>query len=240
MDLLEVTISDIAASFKEITQQAAPEFSFPDDEGNPQIPSLGFLVNAFDNLLKVLGDRRRRPKAERVSELGDHGLEILEQILLRAEHNRDFALKQSIEALLVSFAVWVRNQNGQLARLQSLAGTIAEFANATRDQQSLKKLYQVTHLIIAGVSDAVRHDYQNTDPNRPWRLLVLNHAIIATRTHDPERIEEAYELLCRLLPEDAADFFSEGMAQMDLIGYPDQVRAIVSKYHRQCQNPHLH
>jgi hypothetical protein len=32
------------------------------------------------------------------------------------------------------------------------------------------------------------------------------------------------------LPEDARAFFREGMEQMDIVGYPDHVRAIMSRY----------
>ena len=45
-------------------------------------------------------------------------------------------------------------------------------------------------------------------------------------------MEQAFALLTRHLPEDAARFFTEGMQQMDALDYPEHVRAVMAKYHR--------
>jgi hypothetical protein len=46
-------------------------------------------------------------------------------------------------------------------------------------------------------------------------------------------MEEAFAVLTRHLPEDAARFFTEGMQQMDALNYPSHVREVMEKYHRQ-------
>ena len=37
-------------------------------------------------------------------------------------------------------------------------------------------------------------------------------------------------MLVKNLPHDARQFFREGMQQMDIVGYPPEVRAVVEKY----------
>jgi hypothetical protein len=64
-------------------------------------------------------------------------------------------------------------------------------------------------------------------------VLLLNQSIIATRSHNPELMEQAFATLTGKLPEDAARFFSEGMQQMDALNYPEHVRKVMEKYHRQ-------
>ena len=68
---------------------------------------------------------------------------------------------------------------------------------------------------------------------RPWRVLLLNRGIVATRSHDPSTMEEAFTFLIRHLPEDAAQFFAAGMQQMEALNYPAHVRQVMEKYHRQ-------
>ena len=65
---------------------------------------------------------------------------------------------------------------------------------------------------------------------RPWRVLNLNYGIVATRSHQPELIEQAYDALIANLPQDARQFFKEGKQQMDLVGYPEEVREVVERY----------
>ena len=55
---------------------------------------------------------------------------------------------------------------------------------------------------------------------------------MATRSHQLELIEQAYDLLVKNLPQDARQFFKEGLQQMDAIGYPDEVRAVVERYNQ--------
>jgi hypothetical protein len=65
----------------------------------------------------------------------------------------------------------------------------------------------------------------------------MNQAIIATRSYRPELIEEAYQTLCRLLPNQAPDFFREGMEQMDALDYPQQIKEVVEKYYNIWSHP---
>ena len=66
----------------------------------------------------------------------------------------------------------------------------------------------------------------------PWRILNLNYGIVATRSHNPELIEQAYDSLAKNLPQDARQFFKEGLQQMEVIAYPDEVREVVERYNK--------
>lgn len=37
-------------------------------------------------------------------------------------------------------------------------------------------------------------DLENSEPASPWHILNLNQAIIATRSHDPKRMESVFEM----------------------------------------------
>ncbi|MFK5947592.1 MAG: hypothetical protein QM500_02335, partial [Methylococcales bacterium] len=87
--------------------------------------------------------------------------------------------------------------------------------------------------LLNRVSDEYKNDMLNSDPRRPWRVLLLNYGIVATRSHDPQLIETAYDYFIHHLPEDAAQFFTESKGQMTALNYPQSVQVVVEKYYQQ-------
>ena len=85
---------------------------------------------------------------------------------------------------------------------------------------------------VDATAPAIRQDLDKANPGRPWRILHMNRAIVATRTHQPDVMDEAFTVLTEHLPEDAAGFFSQGMEQMDLLNYPPHVREVMDRYYR--------
>ena len=81
--------------------------------------------------------------------------------------------------------------------------------------------------------DPIRQDLEKMNLGRPWRVLLLNNSIVATRSHDTDLMEAAFAILTSQLPEDATRFFSEGMEQMEALDYPPHVRQVMEKYHRE-------
>jgi hypothetical protein len=85
---------------------------------------------------------------------------------------------------------------------------------------------------VAAVSPLISQDLEKLNPGRPWRALLLNQSIIATRSYNPELMERAFDVLTEKLPEDAPRFFTEGMQQMEAQNYPEPVRKVMARYHR--------
>ena len=106
-------------------------------------------------------------------------------------------------------------------------------ANKTSEAAELESLSGIMGEIAAAVSPVIREDLEKINPGRPWRVLLLNNGIVATRSHNPDTMEAAFAVLTSHLPEDAARFFTEGMEQMEALDYPPQVRQVMEKYHRQ-------
>ena len=96
----------------------------------------------------------------------------------------------------------------------------------------IAELARVIREIIDAAADEIRQDLEQSNPMRPWRIINLNYGIVATRSHDPVLMDEAFGALVENLPQDARAFFREGMQQMDIVGYPEEVREVVEKYDR--------
>ena len=88
-----------------------------------------------------------------------------------------------------------------------------------------------THDNLDSIKKAVNlFNLEKTDLDRPWRMLVINRALIATRTHDTELMKIAFDMLAENLPEEASRFFEEIVEQMHIVNYPDHVREVLQHY----------
>lgn len=166
------------------------------------------------------------------SELGEYALEMFEQACHWAKHLELPDTFEQLQAFTVAMGLWVAAHDGQLLTLEPVVDALAQAANNTGEPEDLLNLYQAMTRIMAATSPVIARDLEKTNPGRPWRLLNLNRAIVATRTHQPDIMEEAFGTLAEQLPEDAPGFFTQGMEQMDLLNYPQQVREVMDRYYR--------
>lgn len=170
-----------------------------------------------------------------ISRIGDYVLTLIEGLIghvQAASDTKSAAQGRALVRLTLPVAMWVARCGGQLDKLDLVVNAIADYANEYREPEQLAELTRVIATIIEATSAAVRQDLEQTNAMRPWRVLHLNYGIVATRSHEPKLIEAAYDLLVKHLPNDARQFFREGMQQMDIVGYPQVVREVVEKYNQ--------
>jgi hypothetical protein len=175
-----------------------------------------------------------------MQDLADHGLGLMNEL-------NDWAIKlqcdeaqQIFTGLSIPMALWCARQHMPLTQLEPVVNALSKLANNTPDTRLLGEISDAVDVIIDAVAPQIKQDLDKSNPGRPWRVLNLNHGIVATRSHDPKRMEAVFEQLLYRLPEDAADFFREGMEQMDIIGYPEHVRSVMEKYYHLTNQPTLH
>ena len=169
-----------------------------------------------------------------ISELGDYGLNMLSELSrLSIDLGLDGKIER-LEQLALSLGLWVARQNGELSSVELVVNGIARIANQSQEQLELERLFYVMGEILDAVSpvDASGQVYENVMSN-PRHLLLLNRAIVATRTHLPQLMETAFAEIVDHLPDAAPGFFSEGMEQVRIQGYPDEVRELIERYYRE-------
>jgi hypothetical protein len=168
---------------------------------------------------------------DELSELGDYGIKLLADFSLTAA---DLQLPQESEAmedLTLPMALWIVRHNGELRTLEPVINSLARLANKFQEPSQLQQLYDLSVELIQALEPLIQQQGAKAKTVHPWSILLINQAIIATRSYRPELIDEAYQTLCRLLPNQAPDFFREGMEQMEAMNYPQQVKEVVEKYY---------
>jgi hypothetical protein len=205
-------------------------------DGDPDAPAtrVAALQQLFEVMRRVEHDAAGGAalEAAEIAELGDYGFSLLEDLSNQAMQRGLVEDARALFGLSVPLALWVVRRGGHLQEIQMVVNALAELANRTRDPQALGELAGGMDEIIQGVAAAVAEDPDRPDPMRPWRILLLNYGIVATRSHQSPRIDRAYEALVTHLPEEAPGFLREAMGQMEALDYPAEVRAVVGRWFR--------
>ncbi len=167
--------------------------------------------------------------AETITEIGELGSHLLEKLYFESLENDDH--QRMYNFLALAFAYWVVRNEGSINQLEFFVTALAQTANIVHDKTSLGSLYEVATFIVYATNDELKSEPEGAVLDNPWKILIMNYSIIATRTHTPELMESAYKTLIQYFPGDAAGFFRQAMSEMDRLNYPQYVRTVVERYH---------
>jgi hypothetical protein len=164
------------------------------------------------------------------SALGDRCIDLLARLAALAGRLRLPQHARQVEALSLPLACWIARRGGELGHLAPVADAAGALANSIKAPGELATLYGLMTEVADALSPRITQETDAADAARPWRVLLLNRAIVATRSHRPDLMERAFQAIVEVLPGDAPDFFREAMGQMEALNYPPQVRALVQRY----------
>lgn len=208
--------------------------------------ALDQLVQAFEQFFDVVASINIQAKEDQIisgreaTDIGDHGFILLLKLIdlmdrLDLPHRR-----KEIEQISLIFARWILRYSGRINHLEPVVNAFAQLANLMRDKTSLKSLSELMSKVVDGCSLEIKRDLDEKNQLRPWRLLHLNRGIVATRTYDLDIMKKAFDELLIYLPEEAPEFFNEGMKEMDELDYPSHVRELMEFYHSQKPEVRVH
>lgn len=234
-----------AKTYRDLFRSTVAEYLEEEDIDKDQAKSPSQLLAAMDQAIDVMARAdadssvQKNMSAESIgmleekdiTKIGQYALDLLEGIVAFVQEKTG-EQKRDLLRLSIPVSLWVARHSGKLSQIDMLVNSLAGYANEVSDPQVLANLARIFREIIDACDNEIRRDLEQTNMMRPWRILNLNYGIIATRSHQPELIEQAYDTLVKHLPQDARQFFKEGMQQMDIMGYPDEVRQVVERYNK--------
>jgi hypothetical protein len=239
-------IAQELARLGEEIQRAADESGDAIDPG-PEVLNAG-LRNLLDALADAEADTmaasahalRERTGSE-PDALLSHGIDLLSQLSALAMRLRQPQTAGGVERLTLPVACWLMRRGAELLFPEPVVNAAAALANGLHEPDDLAGLYVLMSEVVDGVSPLRMQEVDDADPSRPWRVLLLNRAIVATRSHRPALMVEAFQAVCEHLPDEAPAFFREGMGQMAALDYPQPVREVMERFfYRWCAGQRLH
>jgi len=177
---------------------------------------------------------------QEMDELPNYCIGLLDELSDKAKTLGCDESSITFEQLSIPLALLFAKLNLDMTEVELVANAISNTANHSQDLQRLAELTDVIDVLANMCSAEIKADLDKSNPGRPWRVLNMNQAIIATRSLDPKRMESVFEQLMFHLPEDAPGFFAESIQQMDIIYYPAHVREVMQNYYQLINQPTLH
>lgn len=237
MNFLQIKPEQLKDTFEQASEQLdlslQARMQAQDDLG---LQMLDAMRQTLDIMQRLDADRRHgkiSPMDDSdVGRVGNYGLELLDELSVLAGSRGLQQAMLELQRLTIPVALWLADNGGRVERLEPVVNAFAGYANDIRRPEQLLVLSRTIGRVIDAVADDIRQDLEATNPMRPWRILNLNWAIIATRSHDVEQMEQVFARMMQHIPADARGFFREGMQQMDIVGYPDRVRQVMAKYNQ--------
>ncbi len=207
-------------------------------DSNPRI-----LQQAWQELCNVIERIEKSSNQltqQELNEIANHGIKLHLQAISWIERLQAQELVRPILKSLLFFSAWAGQRNCELDEIEFIINALSEYSNRAKEQSELQELAQISNKIIHAFPKALQAESDSTDPGKPWRVLLLNNAIIATRSNQDQLIEQAYQLIGKHLPEDAPGFFAEAMRQMEKINYPDNVKILARRYYELWHEQTMH
>lgn len=229
-------VRDAAAPLVEAYRRAGVA---PGDGSPPSLlaEALEQMFALFDHLDRLHGEDAALPDAD-PSRLGEQALSCLSDLELWADRLGERRTLPRLGELAVEAAEWTARHGGVVRVLEPVVNAFAAQANALTAPDRLARLCERMGRVIDAADPALRNDAAATGTFPPWRILLFNHAIVATRTQEAERMERAFNLLGVFLPQDCPAFFEEALQQSHKAVYSDAVREVVRQHHQRWTRRH--
>ncbi len=241
MELQLISLKDAREKFTQLCEQLLEaEKNHVHNSAEESVTTTIAAMNQFFDIVEGVDKRQASFVTNDITDIGEHGLFILEKLIYQADENKSFVEKNSLQELSLVIADWVIKHEGQINILEPIVDALAQLANALKEPEELTALANFMGQIADACSDSIKQDVEITNMQRPWRILNINRGIVATRTHNTDTMRQVFSALIKALPMDAPGFFKEGMSEMVRLNYPQPVRDIMQEYFDQTDMPQIH
>ncbi len=191
---------------------------------------LAAALSDFFQISSVLESGQQALDSEQINEFTDYGLHLLDGLAQMVRRLDIMDQRENLARVYASIGLWLARQNATLENLEGIADGFAYIANGLNDQKELATICHQMGEVIEAVSESKAMDQDRSSPWRPWRVLNLNAGITATRSLDPQLMEQTFDALGRRLPYDMPGFIADGKRQMIMQNVPDEVKEVMDRY----------
>lgn len=232
MNTLNIEIEAISNLALQVMQAVLDENDkvkrFEEDDSGPL--ALASALSDFFQIASALQTSDQEFDPGQVSELADYGLDLLDRLSFQSQSLELMKHRELVSRMFASIAVWFARSGAELNNLTGAADGFGRLVNGLNDTAELAAMCDLMEEVIEAASAELARDEDRSEHWRPWRVLNLNQGIVATRSLDPQLIEQTYEQLTRRLPHDMPGFLADGKRNMIGQNVPDEVQEVVKRY----------
>ncbi|TCV86707.1 hypothetical protein EDC63_10668 [Sulfurirhabdus autotrophica] len=234
MEIMSTT-SEFKKVFNQISEKMLASFDISGINSGEQVtpPQLIDAMNQFFIIFEKLDNDQSSHdhiSKDEISQMGEHAIGCLMDLSVWADRLKLPKEKAGIDQVALGTAHWLIQHRGEIRILEPIVNALAIKANTTENKEALIALFHVISDVIEHSSSAIKSDLEKSDPTRPWRILNLNFAIVATRSQNTDLMVKAFDRLGHNLPEDCPSFFEEGLKQAEKPSFGPEIKTIMKDY----------
>ncbi|MGB8338515.1 MAG: hypothetical protein WCD07_00315 [Burkholderiales bacterium] len=195
------------------------------------------ILALFEKLDQEYGSEGPLP-IEDAEELSDHAIRYLAELgnwLPRLELGR---LQTALNDTIVGTALWAVRHGCAIGVAEPVVNALALRANDAGSKEALAAIYGIQQGVIKHLAPRYQHDLEKSDPQRAWRILNLNFAIVAIRSQDMRMMSFAFKTLGDHLPEECPGFFEEAIRLAQHPAFSDEVKDVLHGEHARWASRH--
>ena len=147
-------------------------------------------------------------------------------------------LCNDLQTIVLGLGFWAMRHECQILGAEPIIDALAGRASAAASPQEIAAVYGMTQGFIEMLQPALGADLERSSPQRPWRLLNLNFAILGIRSGDEILMRFAFGKLNKNLPNERAGFYAEALQLAEHAGLPEAVQALIRCEHLKWTKAH--
>ena len=164
-------------------------------------------------------------------QLVEHLLTTLAELEQALHDAGEDGIAEEVDAIVLGVALWAIRHDLAIVPVEPVANALAHQANTAANPQALAATFGLMQGVIENVSPRLEADLERSNPERTWRILLLNLAITAIRTQDEAMMAWAFDRLDAGLPSERAGFYAEALALALAPGVAAPVRERIEARH---------
>lgn len=147
-------------------------------------------------------------------------------------HRLDLAAQQSeLDTLILGIALWTMRHDCALHVPEPVVNALARLANRAATRQDVAAAFAMMQGVIEHLKPLIAADLEQSNPERPWRMLHLNFAITGIRSGDVKLASHAFSALNAGLPHERAGFYDEALRLARESSLPDEMTGLILAQH---------
>jgi hypothetical protein len=135
----------------------------------------------------------------------------------------------ALDRAVAALGLWAARHGVPVETPAPWVNALARIANAAATRQDCAAAFALMQGAVAHLAPALAADLERSDPQRPWRILILNLAITAIRAGEETLMRHAFDTLDAHLPLDAPGFYAEAAERALDPRFPAAQRALIDQ-----------
>jgi hypothetical protein len=173
-----------------------------------------------------------------VSEAADEAIRALADIQNQLPRLNLADELPTLDAIAIGMGLWCMRHELIIYAPEPIVNALARRANNATSTQETAATFALMQGFVLNLAPQLKGDLERSNPERPWRMLNINFAIVAIRTADAAMMRYAFDQLNTSLPDECAGFYAEAFTLASQPGFPAEIRSLIELEQRRFTRMH--